>query len=412
MIDSEKIIPVQVGTDVNVYGMARSFHEAYGVKSYCIGMAELPMTKDSKICDVTIIDDLNKDTVFVQSLIDLAKKVTVGKSATVKPMLICAGDEYVDLAIRNQNVLSDYYLIPYPIEKTRTEVYFKDNFYQLCEAYGLPYPKTEIVNQENYTEKVENLTIDFPVAMKPADAAQQIAMNFEGQRKAYRFTTKEQILTMLKRTYDAGYRGNFLLQDFIPGGDSNMHTVNFYADLDSNVRMMTMGQQLLEDPSPYLVGNYVATMIEYLPEIEEKLTHFVKKMGYTGFGNFDIKYDDRDQQYKLIELNPRQGRSAFYATASGYNLVQYAVEDLIMQKPFTETVYANTDFLWLGVNPQEALDNVADPNIKAKMQALIDAGRYGNTLMYEGDKSIMRNHRIKKYYASYKERFAKKGENN
>ncbi|GKQ42542.1 D-aspartate ligase [Companilactobacillus sp. RD055328] len=399
----KQIIPVLVGTDINVYGMARSFHEEYGIKSHCIGVSELIMTKNSKICDVTIVSNLKDNEVFVKSLIELSTSIT--NSLDIKPILICAGDEYTELVIKNEKKLSEYFLIPYPNQSILSKVYYKDSFYALCEEYGLPYPQTVVVGADDYEQQVNNLSLKFPVAMKPVDAAQQIALNFEGQRKAYKFENKDDIINMIKKTYDAGYIGKFLLQDFIPGDDTHMYTINFYADADHNVRMMTMGQQLLQDPSDFLVGNYIATMIKYVPEIEQKLTNFIKEIEYSGYGNFDLKFDDRDQEYKLIELNPRQGRSSFYTTASGYNLVKYAVEDLIFNEPYIKTVYADTDFLWVGVNVDDALKHVSDPEIKQKMEELVAQGKYGDTLRYKKDRSITRNRRVNKYYASYKNRF-------
>lgn len=406
MINTKKIIPILVGTDVNAYGMARSFHEEYGIRSHCIGIAELPMTKDSKICDVTIVPELRQESVFVSSLIKMANDFT--ENSDIKPILICAGDEYTELAINNYEQLKDYFIIPYPHKEILDAVYFKDNFYSLCEKYQLPYPKTVVVEESNFEDEIANLKLDFPIAMKPVDAAQQIALDFDGQQKAYKFTAKSGLISMIKRTYVAGYHGKLLLQDFIPGDDTHMHTINFYADEGHNVRLMVMGQQLLEDPSDFLVGNYVATMIKYLPEIEDLLTNFIKKINYSGYGNFDLKYDDRDHQYKIIELNPRQGRSAFYTTASGYNLMKYAVEDLIFETPFNKPVYADTEFLWLGVSPKDALENVHNPEIKQAMKNLIEIGKYGNTLQYPHDLSIIRNYRINKYYSSYSKRFSKK----
>lgn len=407
MVDTNRIVPILVGTDVNIYGMARSFYEAYGVKSHCIGVSALAMTKDSQICDVTLVDQFKTNDGFVAGLKQMAEKYA---TPGVKPILITAGDEYTELAIRNRQALKDLYIIPYPSETVLDNVYYKDHFYALCEENDLPYPKTVVVDQSNFEAKVADLPLTFPVAMKPADAAQQIALNFEGQRKAYKFNDKAAIVDMIKRTYAAGYDGRILLQDFIPGGDTAMYTINFYADENHKVRQMTMGRQLLQDPSDFLVGNYVATFIEYHEDIENRLTKFVEHMGYSGFGNFDLKFDVRDQQFKLIELNPRQGRSGFYTTASGYNLIKPMVEDRVFNQPFTATEYADTDFLWLGVNPDDAVANVTDPEIQKHMQALIDAGKWGNTLEYAEDKSFMRNHRIKKYYASYKARFAAKKE--
>ena len=45
-------IPVLLGTGSNVYGMARSFHEAYGVKSIAVGKARLSATSDNRIVTV------------------------------------------------------------------------------------------------------------------------------------------------------------------------------------------------------------------------------------------------------------------------------------------------------------------------------------------------------------------------
>ena len=56
---SAPFIPVLLGTDVNVYGMARSFHEAYGeygVTSYAIGKKALGATSDSKIVKVAVVE--------------------------------------------------------------------------------------------------------------------------------------------------------------------------------------------------------------------------------------------------------------------------------------------------------------------------------------------------------------------
>ena len=54
MSQNPDFIPVLLGSDVNVYGMARSFHEAFGIPSVAIGKGRLTATADSKIVTVEV----------------------------------------------------------------------------------------------------------------------------------------------------------------------------------------------------------------------------------------------------------------------------------------------------------------------------------------------------------------------
>lgn len=72
---------------------------------------------------------------------------------------------------------------------------------------------------------------------------------------------------------------------------------------------------------------------------------FLDAIGYVGFANFDMKYDDRDGQYKLFEMNPRQGRSSYFSTAAGGNLARVLAEDVIFGRDAGLTV-ADREVLW------------------------------------------------------------------
>ena len=55
-------------------------------------------------------------------------------------------------------------------------------------------------------------------------------------------------------------------------------------------------------------------------------------MELTGFANFDLIYDDRTDEFKFLEINPRLGMTNYYATTAGVNVAHYYVEDYMFER--------------------------------------------------------------------------------
>lgn len=399
--------PILLGSDINVYGMARSFYEAYDVKSIAYASAALAPTRDSQIVTVQVTKNFDSDPVFIEKM----RKVAAQLKDDTNYLLIPCGDGYAELVAKHRDELTQSFLCPGVDHELFTRLEDKVQFYEMCDKYGLPYPDTLIIRKEMVVGQDSiSLPFDFPVALKPANSVEWLSIDFEGKKKAFTIHTTEELNKVLHQIYEeTDYSDVMICQDFIPGDDSHMRVLNAYVDQNHNVRMMCLGHPLLEDPSPSAIGNYVVIMPDYDDKIYQRIQHFLEAIEYSGFANFDMKYDPRDDEYKLFEINLRQGRSSFYCTLNGYNLAEYVTEDLVMEQPFIETTYGQGDMLWMGV-PKKVFKEYAKPGKdKDKAMAMLKSGHWGTTVFYDKDKNLKRTLLMKyafhRYIGQYKKYF-------
>ncbi len=404
-VKKAKIVPVLLGSDMNVYGMARSFHEQYGIMSYSLGKGCLPATKYSKIINSKIIEKFEDENVFVKTLLDFSKQFN-----DEKLLLIACGDTYVEPLINNKDVLSTRYIIPYIDKQLMQEIVAKEKFYDICEKYDLPYPKTEIVSKKNY-QKLQ-LTLNFPVVIKPSNSVLYWKVSFKGKKKAFVAQTLEEFKIILERIYNSKYDDELILQEYIPGDDSCMRVINNYSTRDGRVVMQGLGHVLLEEHSPVGIGSHAAIISIRDEELENKVKFFLEDINYQGYSNFDMKYDHRDGKYKFFEINLRQGRSSYYVTAAGCNLAKYIVEDYVYKRELTmEKVEEN--ILWRVVPTRVITHYVPVVELKELVKKLIKQKRVVNSLFYQEDLNMKR--RLEqtveyyKYFAKYYKHFGKKG---
>ena len=396
-----KFVPVLLGSDINVYGMARSFHEAYGLHSVAIGKGRLGATSNSRIVTVEVVEPrLEEDEVFCSTLIEFA-----GRYAKDTPLLLVpCGDNYTKLLVRNQEALRPYYRFACIDEPLLMRLSMKESFYSLCDQYGFAYPKTTTVTVNNY-EGFE-VPFAFPVVIKPSNSVAYWNCHFPHQKKVFVAETKEEFDAIVTAIYGSSYQDHLIIQEYIPGDDSHMRVMNCYCGKDGKVRLIALGQALLEEHSPEGIGSYAAIIPAEDRQLARQMKAFLEDIGYIGFANFDFKLDSRDGQYKLFEMNPRQGRSSYFVTAEGYNLAQYMVEDILLDKP-VECTIANGEALWTLIPKHIIFEYVSDPELRQKARELIRRRKMCKSLMYKKDWSFRRWIYFHKNQASYFKKYAR-----
>lgn len=400
-----EFMPVIIGGDINAYSVARTFHEEYKIKSLVISKGDkslLGTVVNSKIINNVFNENLENMKVFEKILIRVARKYS-----NKKLILFACGDWYVKMMLEIKDKLSKYYIIPTIDLKLMNKIIQKDVFYNLCEELNIDYPKTFIYD----CKKINNLdfNFDYPIIAKPADPVLYHYANFKGKKKGFKFYNQGELEEMLKNLSTSSYNGKFLIQDFIPGDDSKMHVLTCYCDKNHEVKFFALGHVLLEEHTPGAIGNHAAIINEVNQEIFDQASKFLKHIKYTGYANFDIKYDQRDGKYKFFEINTRLGRSNFYITGSGFNTAKLIVDEYVYNKKLNVTI-ANNENLYLILPKNVLFKYLKDTDLKKKAKALIKAKKYCNPLIYKQDLGIKRLiyicgylfNQIRKYNKYYK----------
>ena len=318
------IIPVFLGADLNCYNFARAFHEAYGVESYAYGRYPMAPTKYSKIIHFTTVPDMDNEDTMLRILHEFAAQHK-GK----RLYLFGCTDDYAAMIIRRKAELTEY-IAPGPAADLYGSIQKKAEFYEVCEKFGIPYPDSKIltapVDAAELTEA--KLGFAYPIIVKPSSSVDYWKHPFDTMKKVYTAATPAEAAEIVKTIYASGYPDRMVLQKMVPGGDDHMRVLTAFSDENGKVRAMCLGHTMVEEHTPHGLGNHAAIVSEdttSLPLVEN-IRKMLEACHYTGFSNFDIKYSGTPGDYRVFEINLRQGRSNYYVTATGMNIARLVVE--------------------------------------------------------------------------------------
>lgn len=397
-MSEHKFQPLLFGGDINVYSVARAFHEAYGVKSIAYGKFVSFPCAYSSIIDYRPCVENEDAGVFLQHVKDVA-----AECADKTVLVIGCGDSYVKLAAHLRDQFPPNVKCNYISGELMDKLTDKERFYALCDQYGIDHPATFVYDGgmgHDFT-----LPWGAPYIAKPADGVAYWATGHNELKKVYLCQSWEELLSALDEVYAAGYPGKMILQEFVPGDDTYMRVLTNYSDTYGKVRLMCLGHVLLEEHSPHGIGNHAVIITEHDQGLCEKIRGMLEDIGYVGFSNFDIKFDQRDGKYKAFEINTRQGRSNYYVTGSGHNIARYLVGDLVEGKELPLTVVENRS-LWRML-PRRLAYKFIPKRYHQEMRALIRAGADRHSMEYRPDYTTKRIWRVWKNHIGCWVRFSK-----
>lgn len=395
-----------IGNDINAYYLARCYHELTGKKADLISLikpGEKPFayTRYTKILNIKYVEKMWEEDVFLKELDNYYQE-----HKSEKILLVSSNETYGEYIAKNQEKLKKRFYFNYPSVELQRTLVNKEKFYKTYQDSVLDLPKTcyyDCKQKKRFNEK-----ISFPVIVKPANVILFKHIDFPGKKKIYRLHTKEELDNVINLFKNGGYDDTLIIQEYIPGDDSHLFDAVVYVDKNHQVKLVSFAQIGLQEHGPRMIGNAAVLINGYsqFPHVEEqikKITEFMNTIGYQGFAEFDMKYDEREQKYKVMEINARQGRCSYYITPCGYNLIEVLARDLIMKEELEYNI-VNQVQLETFVSKYIVKKYIVNEEYKKKVLSLWKKRVY--PLNYKKDNGFLRKLLLLKirlnYYKAYK----------
>lgn len=335
---------VILGSDENAYGCAESLYEIGKEKPLVLCARALLATDGSGLLTRRVISDLDSPSVFSKVLLELLPRL---KQEYERVLVIPCSDYYAELLINNRPMLSEWIDSPINLQSVYSRFSTKGAFAYLCREYGISHPKTEIALPNAFLAQEKERK--YPLVLKPANSnsSDYLHSTVRDRKKAYICQNEDELRVALTSFLLDGYVKNVAVQEYLCGEERTSAVINAYCDKDSNVRVIGVARPLLEYKNPRDIGNYAALTAFSDRKLCDEAAELLQRIGYVGFANFDLKFDESSGRYAFLELNPRQGRSSYWMKCAGGDLMLAMYEDVVLKKPYTGRMYAEEPCLWV-----------------------------------------------------------------
>lgn len=382
--------PVILGGDLGVYALARAFHEEYGVRSVVVSSVLTGAIGHSRIIENVLLGAGVGPEEMVDRLCALGEELSARRPGV--PLVLLANTDWlVRLVVTNRERLEEHFVVPFLAESLMDRLADKASFAALCTDLGIPVPRTIVQDFSAAGDgwEPEPVDLEFPVIAKAASSADYEDVTFPGKKKVFEIADPGELEGLYRSLIDAGFRGTFLVQELIPGDDTQMRSITAYVDRSGAVTLLSSAHVLLEEHTPSGLGNPAAMITYRDDEMLAQARRLLEATGYIGFANFDVKVDPRDGSFRFFEVNPRIGRNNYYVTAAGVNVARVLVDDVV-HGARREPLVVDQEVLYSILPHRLLLRYVLDPALRRRVEGLIRSGRVVHPLRYPADRTWRR----------------------
>jgi D-aspartate ligase len=248
-----------------------------------------------------------------------------------KPVIFPTRDFDVLFLHDYREALGPHYLLPQSGDSPIIRMMDKFELAAVAGQLGIATPRTVTCGSTADIER-QAPTLRFPVIVKPRFAYQWRRSGLwetVGAQKAIIVETASELRTLYQRLADVAQE--VLLQEYIPGGDSDIVVCCCYIGREGELAGHFTARKLCQNP-PLIGTGSVVEATEVVPVIAPSV-ELLKAFGYSGLAEIEYKYDRTKETYFLIEINPRHWDQHELGLLVGVNLTWLAYADMVGFRP-------------------------------------------------------------------------------
>ncbi len=266
---------------VPVYGLAHRRPSAAGVSRFSAG--SIPAGHDGRPSD--------------DPARDLAALCGAGSRLGRGTVLIVGSDEWAFFVADHADVLQEWFRFPRVSPSLVRKLATKDGLYHLALKHGVPTPRIEFPSSADEAARIAN-ELRYPVFMKP------VVSKPRGQWKDIA-EDPATLLSNFELMAEPGPDPNVMFQEYIPGRDEDVWMFNGYFDRHGRCQVAFTGQKLRQHPAHMGIATF--GVCRENKQVIDTTVKLLSKLGYWGLVDIGYRFDARDGQYKVLDINPRLG---------------------------------------------------------------------------------------------------------
>jgi predicted ATP-grasp superfamily ATP-dependent carboligase len=255
----------------------------------------------------------------------IASLFKISENFSTRPILIPTDDATAALVQEAAEQLQEAYRFPILPRGLVYRLSNKRELFFLCREYGHPTPETVFPQSRGEVLQFLEKAV-FPLVLKGID--DRVAL---GQTKvAMHIAQGADELLRYYDTLESRQQQNVMLQEYIPGDTDSVWMFNGYFNEKSECLAGFTGRKLRQ--RPMATGITTLGICWQNSAAERSIRTLLSLVGYRGIVDIGCRFDARDGQYKLLDVNPRIGCTfRLFVDPNGTDVVRACYLDLTGQ---------------------------------------------------------------------------------
>jgi len=174
---------------------------------------------------------------------------------------------------------------------------------ELCEKNNIPYPKTFYIEDMAFSKNITK-NICLPVLIKPESG--------HGGLNIRLIKSEDELETFFQSNPDLSM-GNYLLQEYVEGYDIDMSLLA----KGGEILAYTIQKGFISRASIFAAPAGIEFL--YNEKIYKTIEKLIDKLQFSGIAHIDLRYDQNQDEFKVIEINARYWGSLTGSVLAGVN---------------------------------------------------------------------------------------------